>query len=250
MHLRRHLVDHRDFNIQKSHKTGFFKAVRAQRTTWHCSTCKTSSLEQNNNWNVNVSKQIFHFPCAVLFCSALASFWENSKRSNLGFKETTTSQDKDRGHLTGKIIFNGPKFSEQLSVHSWKEKKWEDMTKKSSHLEFHSIFNQDGITNSPKNLQFQRAKKGKTSSPTEVFKNLFKCVWKRPEHLKAGLFLLSFTKNRWKRQIENKRKIMKKKTAGFFFLFRERTSTEEQQHWWHQMTTRAAVCLVLPPIWS
>lgn len=71
----------------------------------------------------------------------------------LGQKGSRTSYSKDH--------FNGPKYSEQLSVHSCKRKKKEKIWQNSSHLEFHSIFNQDGITNSPKNLQFQRAKRVK-----------------------------------------------------------------------------------------
>lgn len=82
--------------------------------------------------------------------------------------------------------FNGPKYLEQLSLHSCKREKNEKIWQNSSHLEFHSIFNQDGITNSPKKSAVSKGKKGKTSSPTEVFKNLFKCDWKHPEHLKAG----------------------------------------------------------------
>lgn len=157
---------------------------------------------------------------------------------------------KGRWTIYSKDHFNGPKYLEQLSLHSCKREKNEKIWQNSSHLEFHSIFNQDGITNSPKKSAVSKGKKGKTSSPTEVFKNLFKCDWKHPEHLKAGLFLSSFTKkgekNRRKieRQIETKRN--NKETAGFFF-----SPEKERRHWWHhQTTTRTAFCHMLPPVWS
>lgn len=63
---------------------------------------------------------------------------------------------------------------------------------------------------------FKGQKKGKTSSPTEVFKNLFKCDWKRPEHLKAGLFFVVIYKKQVKETIR-KQKENNERTAGFFF---------------------------------
>lgn len=78
-------------------------------------------------------------------------------------QQANTQVTRTKGSRTSysKDHFNGPKYSEQLSVHSCKRKKNEKIWQNSSHLEFHSIFNQDGITNSPKNLQFQRAKRVK-----------------------------------------------------------------------------------------
>lgn len=131
--------------------------------------------------------------------------------------------------------FNGPKYLEQLSLHSCKREKKEKIWQNSSHLEFHSIFNQDGITNSPKKSAVSKGKKGKTSSPTEVFKNLFKCDWKHPEHLKAGHI---FCRHLQKKSVERKQgwkgngrknsetnRDSKKERNCWFFLSRERTTT-------------------------
>lgn len=114
--------------------------------------------------------------------------------SSRKFQSTQDASTTNR-YITAKIFFNGPKHTHQLRVHSGKRKIkiWQNGKKKNqSHLEFHSIFNQDGLYKfSKRNLQFRRAKKGKTnSSPWWDFKNLFKFDWKRPEHLKAGLFFI------------------------------------------------------------
>lgn len=81
---------------------------------------------------------------------------------------------KGSGTSYSKNHFNGPKYLEQLSVHSCKIKKKinQKIRNDSSHLEFHSIFNQDGITNFPKNLQFQRAKRVKL---THLLRSLKTC---------------------------------------------------------------------------
>lgn len=65
-----------------------------------------------------------------------------------------------------KDLFNGPKHTHQLRVHSFKRKMkiWQK-GENQSHLEFHSIFNQDGLTNFPKKSAVSKGKKkGKTNS--------------------------------------------------------------------------------------
>lgn len=68
-------------------------------------------------------------------------------------KQTMQVPAQQWNYTTSNIsFFNGPKYIQQLGVHSKKKENEKDMTKW-SHLEFHSIFNQEGMTNF-QNLQF------------------------------------------------------------------------------------------------
>lgn len=98
---------------------------------------------------------------------------------------------------------------------------------------------------------FKGQKKGKTSSPTEVFKNLFKCDWKRPEHLKAGLFFVVIYKKQVKETIR-KQKENNERTAGFFFFSPEKEhplrSNNNDDIEWQQEQPFASCCFPSGPI--
>lgn len=79
--------------------------------------------------------------------------------------------------------------------------------------QFHSIFNQDGITNSPKNLQFQRAKRVKLA---HLLRSLKTCssVTENILNIQRQVFC-HLQKQENRRQIENKNEPMKEMLAFF-----------------------------------
>lgn len=134
----------------------------------------------------------------------------------------------------------------------WKQKKiWQ----KKSHLEFHSIFNQDGITNSPKNLQFQRAKRIKLAHLLRSFFKKPVQVWLKTSWTFKGRSFLCFFISKQKQETNKKGNRGEKtwRNCWLFFcsLVRERTSAEERWNWWHhQISTKTALCHPLPTVWS
>lgn len=127
-------------------------------------------------WKITKSVFFYCLECGVDW--PINSLWNHIEPNNIACATNTGSPKKTNWSITAqcskemlwvirtkgsgtsysKDHFNGSKYLEQLSVHSCKRKKKEKIWQNSSHLEFHSIFNQDGITNSPKICSFKGQK--------------------------------------------------------------------------------------------